>query len=196
MFAPWNSCPCTVYIVTDSFSPTPARVRSTANPSGPPENSVADGHTSDGESEWGWTRRHQLGIGIMAAVCLFFLVIQIARRPVYWNNRVQVTPAPQVPPPPAVQRTLNPNTADFASLVRLAGVGPSRATALLNWRTQQQKLHPGKPVFQKLADLRHIRGFGPVTLRHIAPFLRFDVSTAQKNRPPVTGPFTAAASQR
>ncbi len=156
----------------------------------------ADKDASDEKSEWGWTRRHQLGIGAMVVVCLFFLTVQIVRRPVYWNNRVQVTSGRYVAAPPAVQRTVNPNTADFASLVRLGGVGPSRAIALLNWRAEQQKLRPGKPVFQKLADLRHIRGFGPVTLRHIARFLRFDVPTTRNNRPAATGPFTAAASQR
>ena len=146
-----------------------------------------------GEPEhWGWTRTHQISIGGLAFICLIFLVVQFIHRPVYWNGRVTIMHGPDSVPP--LQRTIDPNTAGYASLLRLPGIGPARAAAVVAWRTQYHKLHPDSPAFQTLSDLHHIRGFGPATLRRLAAYLRFPPHAAPPSSP--GHPFTDNAGQR
>ncbi len=148
-----------------------------------------DAHSAE---NWGWTRPHQIGIGGLAFICLIFLFVQLIHRPVYWNSRVAIVHGTGAGPP--LQRTIDPDTASFASLQRLPGIGPSRAAAVVMWRTRYQKLHPDSPAFLKLSDLHHIRGFGPATLRRLAPYLRFPSHTARSTPPGRT--FTDGAGQR
>jgi hypothetical protein len=58
---------------------------------------------------------------------------------------------------------LDPNRASAASLQVLPGIGPARASAIVEAR----RLRP----FASVADLRRVRGIGPVTLARIAPWL-------------------------
>lgn len=74
----------------------------------------------------------------------------------------------------AVRDTINPNTAPVESLVRLAGIGASRAQQIVEYR----QAHRGaSPAFSGAQDLLNIRGFGPKTVEAIAPSLDFETAT-------------------
>lgn len=74
----------------------------------------------------------------------------------------------------AVRDTINPNTAPVESLVRLAGIGASRAQRIVDYR----QAHRGaSPAFGSAQDLLNISGFGPKTVETIAPSLDFETAT-------------------
>jgi len=70
---------------------------------------------------------------------------------------------------------INPNTASWASLARLPGVGETRARNVLDFRTRWANAHPDAPnAFHAPADLLQVKNIGPVTLERITPHLTFD----------------------
>jgi DNA uptake protein ComE-like DNA-binding protein len=79
------------------------------------------------------------------------------------------------------QSGIDPNTASWASLVRIPGVGPGRAQKLLAWRKAHQA-NAGSIVFHSPADLRQVRSFGPKTIAEITPYLRFPVPPMPTHR--------------
>ena len=66
---------------------------------------------------------------------------------------------------------INPNDAPIASMIRLPGIGLSRATAIVAYREQ---VGPGQQVFTSCIDLEKVKGIGPVTAKNICQYLRFD----------------------
>jgi DNA uptake protein ComE-like DNA-binding protein len=72
---------------------------------------------------------------------------------------------------PVAAERINPNTAPTASLMRLPGIGRTRAMDIVEFR---QSRPTGQPVFRNAADLQQIRGIGPVTAEKIAPYLTFE----------------------
>jgi hypothetical protein len=116
--------------------------------------------------------------------CLIFLAVELYHRSAPWGSDVRlITSRPRL-----AQNSIDPNTADWASLVRLPGVGPARATKLLNFRAAAQKAHPGRAVFRALSDLRAIPTFGPKTVRRLAPWLRFSSARAAGTATPSPKP--------
>ena len=69
---------------------------------------------------------------------------------------------------------INPNTATMGSIVRLPGIGPSRAYAIIQYR--QEFIGDG-PAFTRVNDLENIKGIGPKTAQKLEPFLIFDNKT-------------------
>ena len=67
--------------------------------------------------------------------------------------------------------TINPNTASAASLVRLPGIGPARAAAIIEYRKNFGK---DTPAFACPADLDKISGIGPKTIEKMEPWLSFE----------------------
>ena len=74
--------------------------------------------------------------------------------------------------PIVVEDTINPNTASVASLLRLPGVGPQRAQAIVAYR-ERAEIQQGRPAFRDLNDMGAVPGLGPVTAKAMAPYLRF-----------------------
>jgi hypothetical protein len=72
-----------------------------------------------------------------------------------------------MPPPLA---TINPNTAPQGSLVRLPGVGPARAIAIIEYRNG----YDGERAFCSPADLDAVTGLGPKTVEKMMPWISFD----------------------
>ena len=68
---------------------------------------------------------------------------------------------------------LDPNRADARALEVLPGIGPARAAAIVAERE--------RAPFRELAQLRRVKGIGPVTLRRISPFLEVRAAL-QENR--------------
>lgn len=67
---------------------------------------------------------------------------------------------------------INPNTASVASLMRLPNIGPSRASAIVEYRRQFDG--EGDVVFSTASDLQKIKGIGPKTVEKIKPWLYFE----------------------
>lgn len=71
--------------------------------------------------------------------------------------------------------TVNPNTASWASLARLPGIGEARARNIVDFRTRWAQTHPDSPhAFTSPADLLQVKNIGPVTLEGVTPYLAFD----------------------
>ncbi len=76
--------------------------------------------------------------------------IELARRPEDTTSR----PEPDGPP-------LDVNACSYEDLLRLPGIGPKKARAILEER--------GRRPFRSVHDLRRVKGIGPKTIRRLAP---------------------------
>jgi len=67
---------------------------------------------------------------------------------------------------------INPNDAPLASLIRLPGVGLTRARAIVAYRDRihAQPGHP--PAFTTSDDLQEIKGIGPAIVNGVRPWLQ------------------------
>lgn len=68
---------------------------------------------------------------------------------------------------------INPNEAPIASLVRLPGIGISRAEAIVAYRGNFRKEGQNK-AFQDSDDLQKVKGIGPKTAQSIGEWLKFE----------------------
>jgi competence protein ComEA len=68
-----------------------------------------------------------------------------------------------------VAGVVNLNTATEDELVRLPGIGPSKARAIIEARQRNR--------FRRVEDVLRVRGIGRATLRRLAPMLRVDGPT-------------------
>ena len=73
-----------------------------------------------------------------------------------------------------LQSAVNPNTAPAASLVRLPGIGPSRAEAIIAYRNNLVKGKGQVVVFRDANDLQKVKGIGPKTTEKMRRFLEFE----------------------
>ena len=78
--------------------------------------------------------------------------------------------------PVEISARINPNTATVASLARLPGIGLTRASAIVAYRTKIREETGQKGAFTSPADLERIKGIGPHTVKQIAPWLDFGPS--------------------
>ena len=65
---------------------------------------------------------------------------------------------------------INPNEAQIASLVRLPGIGVSRAEAIVAYRNN----FSDKATFRRSDDLQKVKGIGPKTVQNISQWLKFE----------------------
>jgi competence ComEA-like helix-hairpin-helix protein len=68
---------------------------------------------------------------------------------------------------------INPNDAPIASLVRLPGIGISRAEAIVTFREDFSKEGQSK-TFQNSDDLQKVKGIGPKTAQKISEWLKYE----------------------
>jgi len=66
---------------------------------------------------------------------------------------------------------INPNKACAASMIRLSGIGPSRAGAIIEYRKNAGQ---GAVAFENCRDLQKVSGIGPKTVEKIKPRLKFN----------------------
>jgi competence ComEA-like helix-hairpin-helix protein len=69
---------------------------------------------------------------------------------------------------------INPNNAPAASLVRLPGIGTSRAEAIVVYRNNFSKEDNDSRAFRNCEDLQKIKGIGPKTAENISEWLKFE----------------------
>jgi competence protein ComEA len=82
---------------------------------------------------------------------------------------------PRAAPGPAAAGVVNLNTASEGELLRLPGVGPSKAAAILALRTQMKG-------FKRLEDLMRVKGIGRKTFRELQPMLTLEGPTTLVER--------------
>ena len=78
--------------------------------------------------------------------------------------------------PATTVHSLDPDTAPWWELTALPRFGPALAFEVVRYRESVRKDAPdplNARVFNHPADLAKVRGIGPVTVRRIAPYLRF-----------------------
>lgn len=68
---------------------------------------------------------------------------------------------------------INPNDAPVESLVRLPGMGPGRAGAIIAYRENLYR-NGITPAFGNIEDLRKVRGIGPKTVQGMSAWITFD----------------------
>lgn len=95
-----------------------------------------------------------------------------------WADPPRATPPAQaVSAAAAAQGVVNVNEASAEELVRLPGVGPARADAIVNLRSRVRRFaHP--------EDLLRVRGIGRVGFRRMRPFITLSGPTTLSARPP------------
>jgi len=69
---------------------------------------------------------------------------------------------------------INPNNAPIASLVRLPGVGISRAGAIVAYREKFSNKNVNSSAFRNCDDLQKVKGIGPKTAKNIRQWLKFE----------------------
>ena len=69
---------------------------------------------------------------------------------------------------------INPNNAPIASMVRLPGIGISRAEAIVACREDLSKEDSNSRAFRSAYDLQKVRGIGPKTVQNISEWLKFE----------------------
>lgn len=69
---------------------------------------------------------------------------------------------------------INPNEAPVSSLVRLPGIGISRAEAIAAYRNNFSKEDSSSQAFGNCDDLQKIKGIGPKTAQNISEWLTFE----------------------
>ena len=73
-----------------------------------------------------------------------------------------------------LENRVNPNNAPAASLIRLPGIGPARALAIIQYREDFKQENGDVPAFRDCDDLCNVRGIGPVTAKNISEWLKFE----------------------
>ncbi len=72
--------------------------------------------------------------------------------------------------PLSLESKINPNNASVASLIRLPGIGPVRAAAIVEYRAA---MTGSTKAFSSCADLQKVKGIGPKTAESIGRWLCF-----------------------
>jgi competence ComEA-like helix-hairpin-helix protein len=73
-----------------------------------------------------------------------------------------------------LESRINPNDAPAASLVRLPGIGITRALAIVAYRQDFSKQNANNPAFRNCDDLQKVKGIGPKTIQNMSEWLKFE----------------------
>lgn len=73
-----------------------------------------------------------------------------------------------------LESRINPNVAPIESLVRLPGLGISRAGAIVAYRESFNRTDGTGDAFQNCNDLQKISGIGPETVRDLSKWMKFE----------------------
>jgi comEA protein len=98
---------------------------------------------------------------VSAMVCILFFSTQ------YFAGRGQEAKN--------LESRINPNTASLESLVRLPGIGASKAGAIIDYRNS----NGGVNAFKNPDDLQKVKGIGPKTVEKISDYLYFGNDSEQ-----------------
>ena len=124
-------------------------------------------------SRWSWTVRNVTALLALTAVLALLVGVRLHRRSSRLHADLTVSSIPMAP----ASDVIDPNTASWASLARLPGIGPTRAQAICAYRRAYEADHEGRRAFSEPADLTAVPGIGETIVEHIAPYLTFAETT-------------------
>ena len=101
---------------------------------------------------------------IAVSFCILFSVFLV------WSDFLRDSAVCEI----KLESRINPNSATVASLLRLPGVGISRAEAIAAYRREFTRLGNEGPAFKNCDDLKKIKGIGPKTVENIKEWLKFE----------------------
>jgi hypothetical protein len=113
----------------------------------------------------GGNRRLLQSIGLLVCSCLSVAVASCFAVKALGGGDTQ---------PVYAQERVNPNTAPVGSLIRLPGIGLTRARAIEAHRDAVRQKAGTSAAFRCSDDLQQIRGIGPKTADDIAAWLEFE----------------------
>jgi len=73
-----------------------------------------------------------------------------------------------------LESRINPNIAPVESLVRLSGLGISRAGAIVAYRESFNRANGARDAFKRGDDLQRISGIGPKTVQDMSEWIKFE----------------------
>ena len=73
-----------------------------------------------------------------------------------------------------LESRINPNLAPVESLVRLPGLGISRAGAIVAYRKSFNRANDARAAFERGDDLQRISGIGPKTVQNMSEWMKFE----------------------
>lgn len=73
-----------------------------------------------------------------------------------------------------LESRINPNAAPISSMVRLPGIGMSKAAAIVAYRDAYRLSGAAGTAFGDCNDLQKVKGIGPKTAEAIAEWVAFD----------------------
>lgn len=116
-----------------------------------------------------WTpSQRRVLIGLLSAG-LVYLTIQMVRHRAFIPD-----PQPAMPVNAAkLADRLDPNVASESELAALPTMGEKRAAAIVSYRDEYVKDHPGETAFTKPTDLLRIKGIGMAMLTTLEPYFIF-----------------------
>jgi competence ComEA-like helix-hairpin-helix protein len=101
---------------------------------------------------------------ISVCMCVGLSVVIMARSLVGLGRPCQIQ----------LDEKINPNIAPAGSLMRLPGIGLSRAEAVVVYRENFGEKERNSPAFRDANDLQKVRGIGPKTVQNISEWLKFE----------------------
>jgi hypothetical protein len=117
-----------------------------------------------------WTvSQRRVVLGIVVAL-LGILAIQ------FWLNPADVSD-PQAPRGARFEELkdrIDPNVADLSELSALPTLGEKRAKAIIDYREEFARLHPGERAFNNPRDFLKLKGFGVAMVNNLQPYLIFN----------------------
>lgn len=125
--------------------------------------------------EPGWSPSQRRGLLVLLTLLLAFLIFQAVRDRTFISD-----PQPaQGPRAAELQSRIDPNSADWQTLSAIPNLGPKRAHAIVAYRDSARGPDTRQVVFQRPADLLHVRGIGPAMVENLRPYLLFPPDAAQ-----------------
>jgi hypothetical protein len=116
-----------------------------------------------------WTLPQRRALLVLLVALFAFLVARYAFNPAYVSD-----PQPERPArADELADRIDPNTADWAMLAALPGIGERRARDIVAYREDARRNAPGGVVFARKEDLLRIKGIGFAMVEAIEPYLTF-----------------------
>jgi DNA uptake protein ComE-like DNA-binding protein len=126
-----------------------------------------------------WTYRQRRAMAVVLVVVLAVLVWRSFSNPAFIPKPQPTTPLRSS----ELADRLDPNTANWQELVAIPTLGEKRAQAIVDYRQDWQKRHPGVPAYLVPTDLAAVKGIGGSMIQAISPFLLFPSPPATQSAP-------------